>query len=219
MRELRLLQQNHNRTKRNYLGRMLDNKIQCSKVSREYDMRYWDSDRKYGYGGYYDDGRWKGIAKALIELYGLDNNSKVLDIGCGKGFLLKEIKKILPDIIVKGIDRSEYAVKFAHPDIKQFVSIGKVEDGFSCQAKLYDLVLCINVLHNLHINEFHSAIKEIERLGKNKYVVMDSYHTLTELFNLQCWALTANSFFSTGEWCWLMENWGYTGDYEFTIFC
>ena len=33
------------------------------------------------------------VAKKIIKTYKLSNNSKILDVGCGKGFLLYEIKK------------------------------------------------------------------------------------------------------------------------------
>ena len=39
-----------------------------------------------------------------------------------------------------------------------------------------------------------------------------------ELFNLQCWALTCQSFFSKDEWIWIFDEFGYKGDYEFIYF-
>ena len=39
-----------------------------------------------------------------------------------------------------------------------------------------------------------------------------------ELFNLECWALTAESLFHTEEWIWLYKEFGYNGDYEFIYF-
>ena len=80
--------------------------------SKKYAFNYWDGKRKYGYGGYkYIAGRWKKVAKNLIKKYKLNNNSKILDVGCGKGFLLYEIKKLLPSIEVKGFDISKYPSK------------------------------------------------------------------------------------------------------------
>ena len=38
------------------------------------------------------------------------------------------------------------------------------------------------------------------------------------MFNLQCWALTGESFFDVAEWIWLYNRFGYTGDYEFIYF-
>ena len=61
-------------------------------ISREYGQMYFDGPREYGYGGYkYIPGRWTAFAKKLIKIYNLKPGSKVLDIGCGKGFLLYEL--------------------------------------------------------------------------------------------------------------------------------
>ena len=38
------------------------------------------------------------------------NGSSILDLGCGKGFLLYEMKKILKDLKVYGLDISKYAI-------------------------------------------------------------------------------------------------------------
>ena len=112
MKEIKLVTYLHKKTKRNYVRRMLNDKIICMKEAKKYSKNYWDGDRKYGYGGYkYIPGRWEAVAKKIIKKYNLKNTSRILDIGCGKGFLLYEIKKILPGINLYGIDVSKYALK------------------------------------------------------------------------------------------------------------
>ena len=102
----------HKKTKRDYLGRMIDNKIHCMEKARKFEKDYWDGPRRYGYGGYkYIQGLATPIAKKLIKKYKLNNKSKILDVGCGKGYLLYEIKKLLPKIKVKGFDISRYGLK------------------------------------------------------------------------------------------------------------
>ncbi|MBU0684194.1 MAG: class I SAM-dependent methyltransferase, partial [Candidatus Omnitrophica bacterium] len=86
----------HKRAKRDYVARMIKDKVDCSRIARQYGKDYWDGDRKYGYGGYKYDGRWSVVAQGLIDLYKLPVNAKILDVGCGKGFLLYELKKLLP---------------------------------------------------------------------------------------------------------------------------
>ena len=49
---------------------------------------FYDGKRKYGFGGYKYDGRWKKIAEILIKKYNLNNKSKILQINCDKGFLI-----------------------------------------------------------------------------------------------------------------------------------
>ena len=85
----------HKKTQRSYIDRMVDDKVHCMLKAKEYEFDYWDGDRRYGYGGYKYDGRWKVVAEQLIEIYDLQSNAKILDIGCGKAFLLFEISTSL----------------------------------------------------------------------------------------------------------------------------
>lgn len=208
----------HKKTKRDYIGRMMDEKITCSKIARKYDKDYWDGDRRYGYGGYRYDGRWEVVARRLIEQYKLPEDAKILDVGCGKGFLLYEFKKLLPNAAVKGFDISQYAIENAKEDIKDFLFAHKAQDSYPFDDKEFDLVISINTLHNLYINELKQALQQIERVGKGKYITVESYRNEDELFNLQCWALTCEAFFTAKEWIWLFDEFGYRGDYEFIYF-
>ena len=208
----------HKRTKRDYIGRMMDGKVEAMKKAREYEFDYWDGDRRYGYGGYKYDGRWKVVAEKLIDIYKLKPNAKVLDVGCGKGFLLYEFKKLLPKSKIVGFDISEYAIENAKEEIKGNLFVHKAQDSYKFGDKEFDIVISITTLHNLKINDLKSALNEIERVGKNKFVVVESYRNEKELFNLECWALTAEAFFSPEEWVWLYEQFDYTGDYEFIYF-
>lgn len=208
----------HRKTKRNYIERMTQDKVACSKVAREYAKDYWDGERKFGYGGYKYDGRWEIVARKLIENYKLPKNARILDVGCGKGFLLYEFKKLLTDSEVAGFDISKYALENAKEEIKTKLFMHKAQDLYPFKDKEFDLAISITTLHNLYVNELKTALQEIERVGKNKYVVVESYRNVEELFNLQCWALTCNSFFTPDEWTWLFGEFGYTGDYEFIYF-
>jgi|SRR3989344_5265443 len=208
----------HKRTKRDYIGRMTDNKVEAMKVARKYEYDYWDGNRRYGYGAYRYDGRWKPIAEKLIKLYKLNNKSKILDVGCGKAHLLYELKKLLPGAEVVGFDISRHGIKDAPKEIRPFLKLHKAQDKYPYKNNYFDLVISITTLHNLKIFDLEKALQEIERVGKNKYVMLESYRNEEELFNLQCWALTCNAFFSKEEWIWLYKHFGYKGDYEFIYF-
>ena len=80
------------------------------------------------------------------------------------------------------------------------------------------MVISLGCLHNLKVFELEKALKEIERVGKKGYIMLESFRNEKELFNLQCWALTCESFFDEKEWVWIYDHFGYTGDYEFIYF-
>ena len=215
---LNIINKLHKKTKRDYLKRMMDEKIECMKIARKYDKEYWDGDRRYGYGGYKYDGRWEIVARDLIKEYGLKDGCKILDVGCGKGYLLYEFKKLLPNCEIRGFDISEYAIKNAKEEIKENLFIYNASDVYPFGDEYFDLVVSITTLHNLKIYQLKNALKEIERVGKNKYIVVEGYRDEAELFNLECWALTAEMFLRPDEWIWVFKEFGYKGDYEFIYF-
>lgn len=209
----------HQSTKREYLARMMDNKAHCMEVAKQYGPDYWDGDRRYGYGGYrFIPGRWQPVAQALIDRYHLSESSSVLDVGCGKGFLLYELKMLLPGLTVSGFDVSSHGIEGARPEVRESLFIYPAQERYPYPDASFDLVISLGCLHNLRLPELQIAIPEIERVGRSGYIMLESYRNNTELFNLQCWALTAQSFLEVDEWCWLYQELGYTGDYEFIFF-
>lgn len=208
----------HKRTKREYLSRMNNDKIKCMKIARKYDKDFWDGDRKFGYGGYKYDGRQSIIAEKLIEQYDLKEDAKILDVGCGKGFLLYEFKRLLPKSEVIGFDISKYAIENAKREVKSNLFIHNAKDRYPFKNKNFDLAISITTLHNLPIEELKKSLREMQRVAKNKYLVVESFRNEEELFNLQCWALTCNSFFTPKDWKYIFKDSNYTGDYEFIYF-
>jgi SAM-dependent methyltransferase len=215
-----LFGENHTFVERNYLERMDQDKPACMEKASAFGNHYWDDDRKFGYGGYHYDGRWKDIGVKLIEVFQLSEKSKILDIGCGKGFLLYEIKKILPGITVEGLDISDYAINntldeidfLKHGDLNNHALLETYED------QEFDLVLSLMTLHNLGIESLERSLEQITRISKKSYITVESYRSFSELFNLQCWALTCRSFYSTTDWEYLFRKNDYRGDYEFLFF-
>jgi len=209
----------HEATKRNYIDRMVDEKVHCMLKAKEYESDYWDGDRRYGYGGYkYLPGRWKPVAQELINNYNLTNDSSVLDVGCGKAYLLYEMKLLLPGLKVVGFDISKHGIADAKEEIKDDLFIHRAEEAYPFGDNEFDLVISLGCLHNLRIFELEVALGEIERVGKQGYVMLESYRNEKEQFNLQCWALTCESSFDHKEWPWIYSHFGYTGDYEFIYF-
>lgn len=208
----------HQKTTRDCLARMVDRKVEAMGVSKRYGPDYWDGDRRYGYGGYRYDGRWKPVAQRLIELYDLKPNSRILDVGCGKAHLLYELQQLLPQAEVRGFDISEHALQDAPEPIRPFLFHHDARQPFPFPDRYFDLVLSIGALHNLRLFELETPLREMARVAQRQYLLVESYRNDQELFNLQCWALTAESFFDQEEWVWLLRHFGYDGDYEFIYF-
>ena len=209
----------HESSKREYLARMVDDKVNCMKIAKQYGKDYWDGDRRYGYGGYnYMPGRWKPVAEILIQKYNLTNTSSVLDVACGKAYLLYEMKLMLPGLRVVGFDISKHGIGDAKEEIRDSIFIHRAQDPYPFEDNEFDLVISLGCFHNLRIFELEKALAETERVAKQGYVMLESYRNEQELFNLQCWALTCESFFDHKEWPWIYSHFGYNGDYEFIYF-
>jgi len=209
----------HQATQRDYLARMVDDKVLCMQKAKEYERDYWDGDRRYGYGGYrYMPGRWKPVAEKLIEIYKLGPESRILDVGCGKAYLLYELKQLLPQATCVGFDISKHGLADAPENLRDSLFLHRAQDPYPFGDKEFDLVISLATLHNLRLFDLKKALREIERVGKSAYVMVESYRNEQEMFNLECWALTAESLFDTAEWIWLYGEFGYSGDYEFIYF-
>lgn len=216
---LEFLQDVHARTKRDYVARVLaGNKAEFATLAKRFSTEYWDGDRNTGYGGYYYDGRWFDVARRLGQHYALKPGDQVLDVGCGKGFLLYEFTRAFPGVRIAGLDISRYALQQAKEEAKGWLLEGSaVSLPFADHS--FDLVVSINTLHNLYLPDLHSSLREIERVGRrHKYIVMDSYRNEQEKVNLLYWQLTCECFFTPQEWAWILEKAGYTGDYGCVYF-
>lgn len=209
----------HKKVKRNYIQRMKNKKIEAMKISKKFGFQYWDGDRKYGYGGYkYIKGYHTYLAKKLIKNYNLNKNSKILDLSCGKGFLAYELQKELNSKNIYASEYSKYAIKNSKKELYNKVFYQDLRKKIKSDNNEFDLVICINVLHNLKINQINKTLKEIERISKEKFLCVESYENEKQQFNLQCWALTAETLIDTDGWKWLFKNSGYSGDFEFIFF-
>jgi SAM-dependent methyltransferase len=217
--EIDFLSAVHKRTKRDYLGRVNEYpKPESAKKALEWGFDYWDGDRKFGYGGYKYDGRWRAVADAMVKQYGLKAGSRILDVGCGKGFLLFDLIQAVPGLEVTGLDISNYAIEHAKSEVKPFLRVGSAT-RLPFQDKSFDLVISITTLHNLFNYELEAALKEIERVGRReKYVCVEAYRSEEEKVNLLYWQLTCRMFCTPEEWSWWFKACGYTGDYSFIYF-
>lgn len=209
----------HKSTKRDYLKRVNEfPKAEAAKKATQFGYDYWDGERHFGYGGYKYDGRWLAVARELAEHYQLKAGDSVLDVGCGKAFLLYDLMQVVPGLEVTGIDISEYGIQNAKEEVQPFLQVGSAA-SLPFQDKQFDLIISINTLHNLPCHELEKALKEIERVGKqNKYLVVESFRNEEEKVNLLYWQLTCRSFYAPEEWAWWFKHTNYSGDHSFIYF-
>lgn len=216
--ERTIFNQLHKQTARNYIARMNDDKVGCMRVANAFDRDFWDGERRFGYGGYRYDGRWKVVAEELITTYKLPSDASLLDVGCGKGFLLYEFSRLLPAARLQGFDISTYGIENAKPEIRDRLFVHQAQAPYPFADKEFEFVFSLTTLHNLQVFDLKAALQEMSRVGHKQYLVVESYRNEQELFNLQCWALTCRAFFTPDEWRWLFHEFGYDGDYEFIFF-
>ena len=131
----------------------------------------------YGYGGYKYDGRWVSVAKRIKKIYKLKKNAKILDIGCAKGFLVKDLIDLGFDAY--GLDISEYAIKNSHEDVVGRIHLGNAKK-LPFADNTFDFVISLNTLHNLEKKDCKVALKEIVRVSKKSFIQVDSYRDKKE---------------------------------------
>jgi SAM-dependent methyltransferase len=220
MAQIDFLQDMHGKTKRDYVARVTQfDKAECATVAKRFGAEYWDGPRQYGYGGYRYDGRWRPLADRLAAHYAIRPGDRLLDVGCGKGFLLHELSQSVPGVEVFGLDISGYAVANAKPEVKAHVAVGNAK-ALPFAAASFDVVVSLGTLHNLAVEDTLMAFAEIERVGRGprKYVMVESFRNESERANLMYWQLTCESLLSPASWAWVIDQAGYHGDHGFIYF-
>ena len=225
----RILEGNHYMAEINLLSlyprskRPIDERAQLvteadRELSRQFGKDYFDGDRRHGYGGYnYHPRFWQPTVKRIRDYYHLADDASLLDVGCGKGFMLHDFKELMPKLTVTGIDVSPYALENAMESVKPFLRLGNAKElPFPDQS--FDLVLAINTVHNLPLPECKQALREVQRVSRrHTFIVVDAWRTEEERARLERWILTAQTYMHVADWEKLFAEVGYTGDYYWFI--
>lgn len=198
-----------------YIGpniRTIKNKI----IASYRDERYYDGDRKNGYGGFKYDGRWKEIVKSMVKDYGLTEKSALLQIGCEKGFLLHDFHEHFPTMKIRGAEMSDYAIAQSMPLIKEHIA--KTDfNKLPFKDGEFDFVIAIGVIYTLTLRDAISALKEIQRVGKGKsFITLGSYRNEQEERLFRNWSVLGSTILHEDDWIEVLNESGYTGDYHFT---
>jgi SAM-dependent methyltransferase len=205
------------RTERNIQKRKEAKDPAVVAISKQYGEMYFDGPREYGYGGYRYDGRWLPVARDIIEHFGLKPGMRVLDVGCGKGFLVKDLILACPGLEAFGLDVSLYALMHAEKEVIGRLHLGTAEK-LPFPDKSFDCVLSLNTVHNFPRSRAIKVMQEIQRTsGGRAFVQVDSYHTPEQKEIFESWVLTAEFYDYPTGWVELFREAGYTGDYYWTI--
>jgi cyclopropane fatty-acyl-phospholipid synthase-like methyltransferase len=206
-------------TKRNIKKRSEAKNPSVIAAAKQFGEKYFDGPRELGYGGYRYDGRWKPVARDIIDHFGLKPGMRVLDVGCAKGFLVKDLMCKCPGLEAFGLDISSYALTHCEPEVIGRLHLGTAEDLPFPNAS-FDALLSINTIHNLDRPSCIRALKEMARVCRqphNCFVQVDAYRTLEEKLLFEGWCLTAITYLTPAEWIQLFDQAGFKGDYYWTI--
>ena len=209
---------NYPRPKRDIKQRGQEKTQEDREIARRFDKEFFDGDRRHGYGGYeYNERFWSPVVPTFIDYYGLTNNSSILDVGSGKGFMMKDFNDALPGANIRGIDISTYAIQHTIANMKPFVQVANATN-LPFDDNQFDLVISINTIHNLDKDDLIISLKEITRVSKkNSFITVDAYNNDQEKEAMLAWNLTAKTILSVKEWKRLFEEVNYRGDFFWFI--
>lgn len=190
--------------------RSIINKVNAWKL----DKQYYDGNRLDGYGGFIYDGRWKKILPKIIKRYKLSKKSKVLDLGCKKGFFLKDLNELIPGIKTFGIENHSYPVR-KRVKSKSKILISQYYN-LPFKNKYFDFVIAFNSLYMQNLGDVIKSLKEIQRVSKKSYVVLASGENDKERNKFYKWTLIGTSILLKKEWKILFKEIKFNGDYYFS---
>ena len=206
-------------TKRNLEERGLNKNEEDRKIARKFDREFFDGDRKHGYGGFnYNPRFWEPVIPTFRDYWNLGKTNKtVLDIGCGKGFMVHDLIRLVSNIEVKGIDISEYAIKNCKDEVSDFLSVADAKK-LPFEDKSFDVVISINTIHNLDKDNCAKALREINRVSKkHSFITVDAFRNEEEEKRILSWNLTAKTIMSVSDWEIFFKKNNYSGDYFWFI--
>jgi ubiquinone/menaquinone biosynthesis C-methylase UbiE len=212
------LLKNYPKAKRDLTKRLENKTEEVRSVARKFDKEFFDGERKFGYGGFsYNSKYWSEVVKDFIDYYNLDDGSKILDVGCAKGFMLYDLFKLNSNLDLHGVDISKYAIENSVTEINHKLQVANATN-LPYEDNFFDLVIAINTIHNLDKAECATALKEISRVSKNNaFLTVDAYRNNEEKQRMYAWNLTAKTIMSVEEWIKFFDQNNYDGDYFWFI--
>lgn len=209
---------NYPKTKRDVTERGNTKSAADRAIAREFGREFFDGDRRHGYGGFnYLPRFWQPVVPAFREHFGLEAGMSLLDVGCAKGFMLHDLRELIPGLQVAGVDISDYAIDNSLASVREYLRVANAT-ALPFSDRSFDVVVSINTIHNLERDECAQALREIQRVSRgNAFVTVDAYRNAEEKERMYAWNLTAKTIMSVEEWVAFFAEAGYTGDYFWFI--
>ena len=206
------------KSKRDISNRVKSKTKEQQLIARKFGKEFFDGDRKHGYGGFaYNSKFWENVIPDFVNFYNLKNGSKILDVGCAKGFMLFDFKQYNNNFILKGLDISRYAIENSKEEVRENLIVGDAK-SLPFEDNTFDLVISINTIHNLELKDCGISLKEIERVTKkNSFITVDAYRNNEEKERMMKWNLTAKTIMSVEDWIDFFKSNNFNGDYYWFI--
>ena len=201
--------------KKTSVNRVVKRSLKNKLIAWGEDQEYYDGDRNNGYGGFNYDGRWLKLLPRIIKKFKLNNNSKILDLGCKKGFIMKDFKILLPKAKVYGIEDHKYPIENAEIEIKKNITFSKYynipfKDGY------FDFVIGFSSIYKYNFADVVKTLKEINRVAKKSLITVGSYSNNKEKEVFDKWTLLGTTVLHKKEWQELFKLVKFKGNYYFT---
>lgn len=198
-----------------FVNRVVKRNIKNKLIAWKLGKEYYDGHRNNGYGGFKYDARWLKLLPRIIKKYKLNNSSKILDLGCKKGFIMKDFKILLPKAKIYGIEDHKYPISKAEKEVKKNIIFNKYYN-IPFKKKYFDFVIGFSSIYKYNFVDVVRTIKEINRVSKKSFFTVASYSNNKEKDLFEKWTLLGTTFLHKDEWKKLFKLLNYRGDYYFT---
>lgn len=116
---------------------------------------------------------WKDYAARWINHLAL-SGKKVLEIGCAKGFLVKDLRDAGVDAY--GIDVSQYAIDNCEEGMSPFLTVADARTGLTgYRVKEFDVLISLRFLECIPEADLPALITEMNRISKLQVHVVDQF--------------------------------------------
>ncbi len=142
-------------------------------TAAHYDDGYFAADWRAGGNRYDLETRREIEARNPALIKDVFQPTRVLDVGCGPGFLMLFLAEL--GVTVSGIDFSPSSLELAPGEIRDRILIGEVTEPH-VPERSFDLVICREVLEHLTIRQVRRTVEQVCRASDRFVYVTTRFH-------------------------------------------